>query len=69
MRSTTLLSQHCQLMAQQLIDEMQFLKESLTSTGENQVLIDIVGNGIFFLENMKKDLNLVEKNITKKVKQ
>ena len=63
MRSTTLLSQTCQLKTQQLLDEMLVLKGSLISTGEKQELIDIVGNGIFFLENMKKDLNLVEKNI------
>lgn len=63
MRSTTLLSQTCQLKTQQLLDEMLILKGSLISTGEKQELIDIVGNGIFFLENMKKDLNLVEKNI------
>ena len=63
MRSTTFLSQICQLKTQQLIDEMLVLKGSLISTGEKQELIDIVGNGIFFLENMKKDLNLVEKNI------
>ena len=65
MRSTTLLSQTCQLKTQQLIDEMLVLKGSLISTGEKQELIDIVSNGLFFLENMKKDLNLVEKNITK----
>ena len=65
MRSTTLLSQTCQLMTQQLIDEMLVLKGSLISTQEKQELIDIVSNGIFFLDNMKKDLNLVEKNITK----
>ena len=65
MRSTTLLSQTCQLKTQQLLDEMLVLKGSLISVGEKQELIDIVGNGIFFLENMKKDLNLVEKNITK----
>jgi len=69
MRSTTLLSQTCQLKTQQLIDEMLVLKGSLISTEEKQELIDIVSNGIFFLENMKKDLNLVEKNITKKVKE
>ena len=69
MRSTLLLSQTCQLKTQQLLDEMLVLKGSLISVGEKQELIDIVGNGIFFLENMKKDLNLVEKNITKKVKQ
>ena len=65
MRSTTMLSQTCQLKTQQLIDEMLTLKGSLMSTGEKQELIDIVSNGIFYLENMKKDLNLVEKNITK----
>ena len=65
MRSTTLLSQTCQLKTQQLIDEMLVLKGSLISTQEKQELIDIVSNGIFFLDNMKKDLNLVEKNITK----
>ena len=65
MRSTTLLSQTCQLKTQQLIDEMLVLKGSLISTQEKQELIDIVSNGIFYLENMKKDLNLVEKNITK----
>ena len=68
MRSTTLLSQTCQLKTQQLIDEMLVLKGSLISTQEKQELIDIVSNGIFFLDNMKKDLNLVEKNI-EKVKQ
>ena len=65
MRSTTLLSQTCQLKTQQLIDEMLVLKGSLISTQEKQELVDIVSNGIFYLENMKKDLNLVEKNITK----
>ena len=65
MRSTTLLSQTCQLKTQQLIDEMLVLKGSLISTQEKQELIDIVSNGIFYLDNMKKDLNLVEKNITK----
>ena len=65
MRSTTLLSQTCQLKTQQLIDEMLVLKGSLISTQEKQELVDIVSNGIFFLDNMKKDLNLVEKNITK----
>ena len=65
MRSTTLLSQTCQLKTQQLIDEMLVLKGSLISTQEKQELIDIVSNGIFFLDNMKKDLNLVEKNTTK----
>ena len=65
MRSTTLLSQTCQLKTQQLIDEMLVLKGSLISTQEKQELIDIVSNGIFFLDNMKKDLSLVEKNITK----
>ena len=65
MRSTTLLSQTCQLKTQQLIDEMLVLKGSLISTQEKQELIDIVSNRIFYLENMKKDLNLVEKNITK----
>ncbi len=69
MKTQTWLAQSCQLKTQHLLDEMQLFKESLTSTGEKQELIDIVGNGIFFLENMKKDLNLVEKNITKKVKQ
>ena len=44
---------------------MLVLKGSLISTQEKQELIDIVSNGIFYLENMKKDLNLVEKNITK----
>ena len=68
MRSTTLLSQTCQLKTQQLIDEMLVLKGSLISTQEKQELIDIVSNGIFYLDNMKKDLNLVEKNI-EKVKQ
>ena len=65
MRSTTLLSQTCQLKTQQLIDEMLVLKGSLISTQEKQELVDIVSNGIFYLENMVKDLNLVEKNITK----
>lgn len=65
MRSTTLLAQTCQLKTQQLIDEMLVLKGSLISTQEKQELIDIVSNGIFFLDNMKKDLGLVEKNITK----
>ena len=65
MRSTTLLSQTCQLKTQQLIDEMLVLKGSLISTQEKQELIDIVSNGIFYLDNMKKDLSLVEKNITK----
>ena len=65
MRSTTLLSQTCQLKTQQLIDEMLVLKGSLISTQEKQELIDIVSNGLFFLDNMKKDLSLVEKNITK----
>ena len=64
MRSATLLSQTCQLKTQQLIDEMLVLKGSLISTQEKQELIDIVSNGIFYLDNMKKDLNLVEKNIT-----
>jgi len=31
---------------------------------EKQELIDIVSNGIFFTENLKNDLVLVEKNIT-----
>ena len=65
MRSTTLLSQTCQLKTQNLVDEMLVLKGSLISTQERPELVDIVSNGIFFLENMKKDLSLVEKNITK----
>lgn len=36
MRSTTLLSQTCQLKTQQLLDEMLVLKGSLMSTGEKQ---------------------------------
>ena len=69
MRSTTLLSQTCQLKTQQLIDEMLVLKGSLISTQEKQELIDIVSNGIFFLDNMKKDLNLVEKGLKKTMKE
>ena len=65
MRSTTLLTQTCQLKTQNLIDDMLVLKGSLISTQEKPELVDIVSNGIFFLENMKKDLSLVEKNITK----
>ena len=65
MRSTTLLAQSCQLKTQNLLDDLMVLKGSLMTSKEKQELIDIVSNGIFFLDNMKKDLSLVEKNITK----
>ena len=68
MRSTLLLAQSAQMKTQFLIDELNFLKDSLMAGKDRQELIDIVSNSLFYLENMKKDLNLVEKNI-KKVKQ
>ena len=64
MKTQTWLAQSCQLQLQKIIDDMMLLKDSLTSSGGKQELIDIVSNGIFFLENMKSDLVLVEKNIT-----
>ena len=68
MRSTLLLAQSAQMKTQFLIDELNFLKDSLMAGKDRQELIDIVSNSLFYLENMKKDLNLVEKNI-KNVKQ
>lgn len=68
MRSTLLLAQSAQMKTQFLIDELNFLKDSLMAGKDRQELIDIVSNSLFYLENMKKDLNLVEKNI-KDVKQ
>ena len=65
MRSTTLLAQSCQLKTQNLLDDLMVLKGSLMTSKEKQELIDIVSNSIFFLDNMKKDLSLVEQNITK----
>lgn len=65
MRSTTLLAQSCQLKTQNLLDDLMVLKGSLMTSKEKQELIDIVSNSIFFLDNMKKDLSLVEKNINK----
>lgn len=64
MRSTVLMSQTAALKAQNLLDDLMVLKGSLMTSKEKQELIDIVSNGIFFLENLKKDLVLVEKNIT-----
>ena len=68
MRSTLLLAQSAQMKTQFLIDELNYLKDSLMAGKDRQELIDIVSNSLFYLENMKKDLNLVEKNI-KNVKQ
>ena len=65
MRSTTLLAQSCRLKTQNLLDDLMVLKGSLMTSKEKQELIDIVSNSIFFLDNMKKDLSLVEQNITK----
>ena len=65
MRSTLLLAQSAQMKTQFLIDELNFLKDSLMAGKDRQELIDIVSNSLFYLENMKKDLNLVEKNINK----
>lgn len=65
MRSTELLAQTAVLKTQNLLDDLMVLKGSLMTSKEKQELIDIVSNGIFYLENMKKDLDLVEKNITK----
>ena len=65
MRSTELLAQTAVLKTQNLLDDLMVLKGSLMTSKEKQELIDIVSNSIFFLDNMKKDLNLVEKNITK----
>ena len=64
MRSTVLMSQSAALKAQNLLDDLLVLKGSLMTSKEKQELIDIVSNGIFFLENLRKDLVLVEKNIT-----
>ena len=64
MRSTVLMSQSAALKTQNLLDDLMVLKGSLMTSKEKQELIDIVSNGIFFLENLKKDLILVEKNIT-----
>ena len=69
MRSTVLMAQSATLKTQNLLDDLMVLKGSLMTSKEKQELIDIVSNGIFFLENLKSDLVLVEKNITKKVKQ
>ena len=65
MRSTELLAQTAVLKTQNLLDDLMVLKGSLMTSKEKQELIDIVSNGIFYLDNMKKDLSLVEKNITK----
>ena len=64
MRSTVLMAQSAVLKTQNLLDDLMVLKGSLMTSKEKQELIDIVSNGIFFLENMKNDLVLVEKNIT-----
>lgn len=64
MRSTVLMSQSATLKTQNLLDDLMVLRGSLITSKEKQELIDIVSNGIFFLENLKKDLILVEKNIT-----
>ena len=64
MRSTVLMSQSAVLKTQNLLDDLMVLKGSLMTSKEKQELIDIVSNGIFFLENLKNDLVLVEKNIT-----
>ena len=64
MRSTVLMTQSAVLKTQNLLDDLMVLKGSLMTSKEKQELIDIVSNGIFFLENMKNDLVLVEKNIT-----
>ena len=58
------MSQSAALKAQNLLDDLLVLKGSLMTSKEKQELIDIVSNGIFFLENLRKDLVLVEKNIT-----
>ena len=64
MRSTVLMAQSATLKTQNLLDDLMVLKGSLMTSKEKQELIDIVSNGIFFLENLKSDLVLVEKNIT-----
>ena len=58
------MSQSAVLKTQNLLDDLMVLKGSLMTSKEKQELIDIVSNGIFFLENLKNDLVLVEKNIT-----
>ena len=58
------MAQSAVLKTQNLLDDLMVLKGSLMTSKEKQELIDIVSNGIFFLENMKNDLVLVEKNIT-----
>ena len=58
------MAQSAVLKTQNLLDDLVVLKGSLMTSKEKQELIDIVSNGIFFLENMKNDLVLVEKNIT-----
>ena len=65
MKTQTWLAQSCQLQLQKIIDDMTLLKESLASSGANQVAIDIVSNRIFEMENSKKDMKLVEASIRK----
>lgn len=65
MKTQTWLAQSCQLQLQKIIDDMTLLKESLTSSGANQVAIDIVSNRIFEMENSKKDMKVVENYIRK----
>ena len=65
MKTQTWLAQSCQLQLQKIIDDMTLLKESLASSGANQVAIDIVSNRIFEMENSKKDMKVVEDYIRK----